>query len=75
MLRHTTTLGVRWQAVRRMTLDREPVNLQSPWGEVKGKRSFGHGIERVKAEFDEVARIAREEGLSVDEVTNALGAD
>ena len=72
MLRHTTTLGVRWQVVRRMTLDREPVDLDSPWGGIKGKRSFGHGVERVKAEFDEVIRIAREEGLSVGEVINRV---
>ncbi|MGX8706835.1 MAG: nickel pincer cofactor biosynthesis protein LarC, partial [bacterium] len=55
ILRHTTTIGVRCQPVRRFTLEREAVTLDSPWGSVRGKRSHGHGVDRVKPEFDDVA--------------------
>ena len=72
MLRHTTTLGVRCRRLERFTLAREPVSLASPWGPVRGKRSRGYGVERVKPEYDDVARIAREQGLSLEQVKREI---
>ena len=72
MLRHTTTLGVRCRRLERFTLAREPVSLASPWGPVRGKRSMGYGVERVKPEHDDVARIAREQGLSLEQVKREI---
>ena len=68
MLRHTTTIGVRCQVMRRYTLAREAVTLQTPRGPVRGKRSYGYGVERVKPEFDDIAEIARREGVGVREI-------
>ena len=68
MLRHTTSIGVRCQTLRRYTLDREAVSLQTPYGAVRGKRSAGYGVERVKPEFDDLAGIARREGVSVSDI-------
>lgn len=73
MLRHTATLGVRAHTLRRYALDREAVTLDTPWGPVRGKRSTGYGVSRVKPEFDDVARLAREQGLSVAEVLAKIG--
>ena len=68
MLRHTATIGVRCQTVRRYTLEREAVALQTPFGPVRGKRSRGFGVARVKPEFDDLAEIAEREGVSVREI-------
>ena len=68
MLKHTTTIGVRWQSVGRFTLEREVVTLDSPWGPVRAKRSHGYGVNRVKPEFDDIAEIARHEAVSIEEV-------
>ena len=68
MLRHTTTIGVRCQPVRRYTLARENTTLDTPYGPVRAKRSAGFGVERVKPEFDDLAGIARREGIGVREV-------
>ena len=68
MLKHTTTIGVRAQALRRYTLDREAVTLETDRGPVRGKRSHGYGVERVKPEFDDLAEIAQREGLSIREI-------
>ena len=73
MLQHTTTLGVRVQTLRRYALNREAVALDTPWGPVRGKRAFGHGVDRTKPEFDDVARLAREQGLSIAEVLAKMG--
>ena len=72
MLRNTTTLGVRWQTLRRMKLEREAGTVDSPWGPVRVKRSFGCGVDRVKPEFDDVAAIARREGIDVATVIGSL---
>ena len=72
MLRHTATLGVRCQTLRRYALDRETVALDSPWGPVRGKWARGYGIERVKPEYDDLADIARREGLDLQTVRDGV---
>ena len=68
MLRHTTTIGVRCQTLRRYTLARDEITLDTPYGPVRAKRSRGYGVNRVKPEFDDLARIAERENLAVGEV-------
>ena len=68
MLRHTTTIGVRCSTLRRYTLRREAVTLNTPYGLVRGKRSHGYGVDRTKPEFDDLAEIARREDIPVREV-------
>ncbi len=68
MLRDTTTIGVRCQRLRRYTLKREAVTLDTPYGPVRAKRSHGYGVDRIKPEFDDLAQIAEREGISVGEI-------
>ena len=68
MLRHTTTIGVRGQTVRRYTLAREEIRLDTPRGPVRAKRSRGYGVDRVKPEYDDLAGIARRENLPLRDV-------
>ena len=68
MIRHTTTIGVRCRTVRRYTLSREEATLETRFGPVRAKRSHGFGVERVKPEFDDLAEIARREGVAVSDV-------
>lgn len=68
MLKHTTTIGVRCQKLRRYTLKREAVTLDTPYGPVRAKRSHGFGVDRVKPEFDDLAEIAERQGLSPGDI-------
>ena len=68
LFQHTTTIGVRETAMRRYVLDRKIDTVQTPYGEVRRKTSFGYGVSRSKYEHDDLARIAREQGLGLDEV-------
>ena len=68
LLKHTATIGVRSQTLRRYTLAREEVTVNTLYGPVRGKRSRGFGVDRTKPEFDDLAEIARREGISVGEV-------
>lgn len=68
MIRHTTTLGVRCQTLRRYTLAREEITVETPYGPVRAKRSRGFGAARVKPEFDDLAEIARREGIALQDI-------
>lgn len=68
LFRHTTTLGVREVRYQRSTLTRRMETAQTPFGPVRVKVSEGWGVVRRKEEYEDLARIARETGLSIEEV-------
>ena len=70
--RHTTTLGVRENVSRRYTLSRTIETIATPFGEVRRKTSEGCGVKREKYEYEDLARIAREKEMSIEEVKAAL---
>lgn len=68
MFRHTTTLGIREETCRRFVLTRRNESVDAALGTVRIKRSEGYGVRRVKAEHDDLARLSRETGRSIDEI-------
>ena len=68
LFRHTTTLGVRASRCDRYTLTRTARTVDTAHGPVRVKSAEGFGVKREKAEFDDLARIARETGRSLREV-------
>ena len=66
ILENTTTIGVRYYLVERKELSREEVSLETQYGSVKAKQvTTPSGISRVKAEYDDLQRIALEKGISI----------
>lgn len=74
LFKYTTTIGVREYITHRHILDRKTEALQTPYGEVRRKVSSGYGVSRSKYEYDDIARIAKEQNISLDEVKKQLGA-
>ena len=72
IFRYTTTLGIRENISKRYALKREVVTVDSPFGEIRQKRSSGYGVSRKKYEYDDLAAIAHGEGVSIDEVIRAM---
>ena len=72
MLRHTPTLGVRMYAPERVKLSRSVETLDTAFGPVRMKYGSGFGIEKVKPEYDDIARIASETGLTIAEVRRKI---
>ena len=68
LFRHTSTIGVRESVCRRWVLRRESGEVTTPYGPVRVKRSEGYGVTKTKAEYDDLAAIARAHGLTLDEV-------
>ena len=75
LFRHTTTLGVREAVLRRAVLERRVDTVETAFGPVRRKIASGFGVERVKYEYEDLARIALEQGISIDTVRQAIQAD
>ena len=67
LLRHTTTLGVRMAQLERRTLRRETRTVHTPDGDVRIKTATGFGTAREKAEYDDLAQLARKKGCTLSE--------
>ena len=72
IFRHTSTLGVRVSVCDRYTLSRRQYAVQTPDGEIRVKESSGWGVLRRKAEFEDLARIARQTSKSIAEVLDTI---
>ena len=68
LFRHTSTIGVRETVTQRYIMERKIESVQTPYGEVRRKVSSGYGTSRIKYEYDDLARIAKEQNISIDEV-------
>lgn len=64
---HTSTLGVRESECRRHILSRRIERIETELGPVRRKVSEGFGAVKVKYEYEDVARIAKEKGVSFRE--------
>jgi uncharacterized protein (TIGR00299 family) protein len=68
IFKHTSTLGIRENICRRYTLQREQAEVQTKYGAVRVKTSYGYGVKKSKPEYEDVARIASEKGISIQDV-------
>ena len=70
---HTATLGVREAVKRRHVLARREETADTPFGPVRKKISEGYGVTKEKYEYDDLARIAESQGISLREVLQKIG--
>lgn len=69
---HTTTIGIREKKCRRYVLDRTMSETHTSWGDVRCKISEGYGVKRSKYEYEDLAKIAVEQGVSLEEIRRFL---
>ena len=72
IFKHTTTLGVREYVCNRYNLTRSIETVQTQYGPVRIKTAAGYGVKRSKAEYDDLARLARENGTTLAEIRKAV---
>ncbi len=72
ILTNTTTIGVRWHKWQRTALERTYETLKTEYGTVGIKKSEGYGVTRNKAEYDDMVKIAKERGLTLKAVEEAV---
>ena len=71
IFKHTTTLGVREYVCNRYNLTRSIDTVQTEYGAVRIKKAEGYGVKRSKAEYDDLAKIARENDTTIAEIRKA----
>lgn len=72
IFKHTTTLGIRENVSKRYTLKREIIKKETPFCEIRIKRSEGFGVVREKYEYEDLARIANEKNIAIDDILKML---
>ena len=68
ILQHTTTRGVRVKRCSRAVLDQASERVETTYGPIQVKRSQGYGVERVKAEYEDLRAAAEAHGLPLEVV-------
>lgn len=72
IFKHTTTLGVRSCVMQRDVLARTEEVRRTSYGDVRVKRSSGYGVDREKAEYDDLRSIADDRGESILDIKRDL---
>jgi len=73
LARETTTLGVRYERIRRQIADREYLEIEhKDFGPVHAKQISHGSFSRTEFEYEDVKRIALENGLPLREVYDRL---
>ena len=72
IFRHTTTLGVREYLSRRYTLQKEQTEVQTKYGAVRIKTARGFGVEKSKPEYEDIARIAHEKNIPLQDILKEI---
>ncbi|MGH9411871.1 MAG: nickel pincer cofactor biosynthesis protein LarC [Vicinamibacterales bacterium] len=72
VFRESTTIGIRYEEMRRMCLDRSTETVETPYGPIRFKVAKRDGHELNAApEFDDCARAAADRGVSIKVVQSA----
>ncbi len=73
ILSETTSLGVRYHEVRRVTLQRQAVEVETPLGQVAAKKIIAaDGAERIVPEFESCKKIALARRLPLRQVYDSV---
>ena len=72
IFKYTTTIGIRELISERYILDRKEELVDTAYGPVRYKKVSGYGVERCKPEYEDLARIARERGISIAEARKLI---
>ena len=68
MMKHTSTLGIRRQDMSRYVLARRMETIETPYGPVRVKVASGMGVEKAKAEYDDLKDLAEKHNVTLNAV-------
>ena len=68
VFKYTSTIGIRETICDRYILKRENKSVNTEVGDVSYKSSEGYGVTRIKLEYDDISKIAKEKNVSIEEI-------
>lgn len=72
IMKHTTTLGIREYRCSRYVMKREVEEEETVVGVITRKRASGYGTIKEKYEYEDLAKLAKEKGISLFELKKRL---
>lgn len=72
IFKHTSTIGIRERVHKRYVMNRRFDIAETEFGTVRIKKSSGYGTEKSKFEYEDLARICRENNISLDKLKSLL---
>jgi uncharacterized protein (TIGR00299 family) protein len=72
IFQYTTTRGLRYQYFSRAKMNTHFEEISTPYGPVRRKVNEAYGICKSKYEYEDLRRIAKEQGISIAEVRNLI---
>jgi len=71
IFKNTTTRGMRYRTMERSVMKSELLMVDTEYGEVVIKKSFGYDLEKYKPEYESVKKAAEKNNVSFETVYNA----
>lgn len=68
IFQETTTIGVRYQPWKRVAMERTIVELKTPWGVVRGKKSRWEEHTQFSPEFEDCRNVAKTHNIPLKDV-------
>ena len=68
----TTAIGLRFREEERLTLERQQVRVDTPWGEIEAKRVLTPAGPRIYPEYEECRKLAARQRIPLQEVYRAV---
>ena len=73
LFKHSSTLGIRYSEVKRKTLSRRQISVETPYGNALVKQAMDHGVAvQSMPEYESCARLAREHNVSYHTVYQSI---
>lgn len=72
VMKYTSTLGIRRQDMSRYFLQRSEETVSTAYGDIRVKHACGMGVERGKPEYEDVAALAKQHGVSLETIRRTI---
>ena len=74
LFKHTTTIGIREALTKRYVLHRSVSTVHTPYGDIRRKDVSGYGVCRSKYEYEDLAKAAIHNDISIKQLQELLPA-
>ncbi|MBW1750889.1 MAG: DUF111 family protein, partial [Deltaproteobacteria bacterium] len=72
ILSETSSIGLRFHTMNRMTLPREIIEVETPWGPVQAKKiETAEGV-RISPEYEHCRKLAKEQNIPLQKIYAAV---
>ena len=74
ILAETSSIGLRFHTMERMTLPREIIEMETPWGPVQAKKVETPAGTRITPEYEDCRRLAKEHDIPLQKIYTVLNS-